>query len=54
MRADAIALGPLAFALIIALPAIVLTLIISIATIVLVNRKIVPTARARFRPKPAT
>jgi hypothetical protein len=43
MRADAIALGPLAFAL-----------IIPISTIVLVNRKIAPTARARFRQKPAT
>lgn len=42
MGADAMAIGPLAFAL-----------IIPISTIVLVNRKIAPTARARFRQKPA-
>jgi len=41
MGADAMAIGPLAFAL-----------IIPISTIVLVNRKIAPTARARFRQKP--
>ncbi|HEY5944538.1 MAG TPA: hypothetical protein VIV40_03565, partial [Kofleriaceae bacterium] len=38
---ELILLGPLAMAL-----------IIPIATIVLVNRKIAPTARARFRQKP--
>jgi len=37
----ALMLGPLAMAL-----------IIPVATIVLVNRKIAPTARARFRNKP--
>jgi hypothetical protein len=42
MGADAMAIGPLAFAL-----------IIPISTLVLVNRKIAPTARARFRQKPA-
>jgi hypothetical protein len=42
MGADAMAIGPLAFAL-----------ILPISTIVLVNRKIAPTARARFRQKPA-
>jgi hypothetical protein len=31
-----------------------LSLIIPIATIALVNRKITPTARARFRTKPST
>jgi len=38
---DMIVLGPLAFAL-----------VIPIATLVLVHRKIAPTARARFRPRP--
>jgi hypothetical protein len=42
MGADSLAIGPLAFAL-----------IIPVTTIVLVNRKIAPTARARFRQKPA-
>lgn len=42
MGADALAIGPLAMAL-----------IIPISTLVLVNRKIAPTARARFRQKPA-
>jgi hypothetical protein len=32
---------------------IAIALIIPIATIILVNRKIAPTARARFRAKPA-
>ena len=41
MGANALAIGPLAMAL-----------IMPIATIVLVNRKIAPTARARFRQKP--
>jgi hypothetical protein len=41
--ANAIAIGPLALAL-----------ILPVATLVLVNRKIAPTARARFRPKPVT
>jgi hypothetical protein len=40
---SAVAMGPLALAL-----------IIPVATLVLVNRKIAPTARARFRQKPAT
>jgi hypothetical protein len=40
---NAIGMGPLAFAL-----------IVPVATLVLVNRKIAPTARARFRQKPAT
>jgi len=38
-----IAIGPLALAL-----------IMPVATLVLVNRKIAPAARARFRQKPAT
>jgi hypothetical protein len=33
---------------------IAMALIIPMATIVLVNRKIAPTARARFRPRPTT
>jgi hypothetical protein len=41
MGGDALSIGPLAMAL-----------IIPIATIVLVNRKIAPTARARFKSKP--
>ena len=40
---SAVSMGPLALAL-----------IIPVATLVLVNRKIAPTARARFRQKPAT
>jgi hypothetical protein len=40
---SAMAIGPLALAL-----------IVPVATVVLVNRKIAPTARARFRQKPAT
>lgn len=43
MGASAIGIGPLALAL-----------ILPVATLVLVNRKIAPTARARFRQKPAT
>ena len=41
-KSDTLMLGPVALAL-----------IIPVATIVLVNRKIAPTARARFRQKPA-
>ncbi len=42
-QSDALQIGPLAFAL-----------IIPVATVVLVNRKIAPTARARFRTKPTS
>jgi hypothetical protein len=41
-QGDALVIGPLAF-----------SLILPIATVILVNRKIAPTARARFRTKPA-